>query len=63
MEDLKRKTFRLPSALKTILDETDWREFGYVNDSDVIRQLLVHEFRVLGLLPKNKKSKGGDISG
>lgn len=55
-EKLKKKSFRLPELQKTILDKTNWEEYGYINDSDFIRRVVDHELEYLGLLKRNAKS-------
>lgn len=52
-EKLVKKTFKLPKLQKNILDETDWTEYGFLNDSDVIRRSLDRTLEEVGLLNRN----------
>lgn len=53
MERLMKKVFRLPPLQKDILDNTEWADFGYINDSDFIRRCIDEKLIELGLLKRN----------
>ena len=57
MSDLKKKTFRLPELQKTILEDIDWKQYGFVNDSDFIRRCIDERLKEMGLLDIKKLNR------
>jgi hypothetical protein len=53
-EKLKKKTYRTPQLQKDILDNTKWEEYGYINDSDLIRRSVDRTLEELNLLNRKK---------
>lgn len=54
MKELARKIVRLPQLQKTILEETEWKDYGYINEHDLIRRILDEALINLGLLDRLK---------
>jgi hypothetical protein len=55
-EKLVKKTYRTPQLQKDILDKTEWKDYGFVNDSDVIRRSVDRTLEELKLLNRNNSS-------
>jgi len=61
-EKLVKKTFKLPQLQKDILDNTEWKDYGFVNDSDVIRRSLDRTLEEIGLLKRNNNHSSLNVN-
>lgn len=52
MQELARKMLRLPQLQKRILEETEWKDYGFINEHDLIRRILDVALIDLGLLKR-----------